>query len=47
VLVAGLIPSDAEDFYGESEVMVALKQSNNGTVFVWSPQALPHLERSE
>lgn len=40
--VAGLLPSD-EDGYGESEVMVALKQSNNGTVFVWSPRALPWL----
>jgi len=40
--IAGLLSSD--DGRAESEVMVALKQSNNGTVYVWSPQPLPHLE---
>jgi hypothetical protein len=42
--VAGLIPSNAEEILAESEVMVAFKQSNNGTVYIWSPQSLPHLE---
>ncbi|MGA9159887.1 MAG: hypothetical protein WB297_03330 [Actinomycetota bacterium] len=42
--VAGLLPAD-DDGYMESEVMVALKQSNNGTVFVWSPQRLAHLKQ--
>lgn len=41
--IAGVLPSDS-DAYVESEVVVALKQRNNGTVYVWSPQALPHLE---
>jgi hypothetical protein len=43
--IAGILPSDA-DAYVESEVMVAVKQANNGMVYVWSPQALPHLEQS-
>jgi hypothetical protein len=43
--IAGLLaPND--DGYAESEVMVALKQSNNGTVYVWSPRRLLHLEQA-
>jgi len=35
---AGLPPGDGN---ADGDVMVAIKQSNNGSVFVWSPYELP------
>jgi hypothetical protein len=37
---AALPPTDSRP---ESDLMVAVKQDNNGDVFVWSPHPLPHL----
>lgn len=37
---AGLPPADGNP---DCDVMVAIKQRNNGTVFVWSPYELPWL----
>lgn len=37
---AGLPPGDGD---ADGDVMFAIKQSNNGSVFVWSPYELPWL----
>jgi hypothetical protein len=44
--IAGLVPPNA-DSYAESEVIVGLKQSNNGTVYVWSPRLLAYLDEED